>query len=129
MRQTLLLTTALSAVLLLGGARSEVCSGQQADQGRDIVLAQASGTNLGTPQTQPRPGGGVDAGPGAPTPAAPGALGDRAEGRGAPPPGSATPTPSGDATTGSNVAPSGAIRPGSQPEAGGTGGGQSGKGP
>jgi hypothetical protein len=89
------------------------------------VAAQTSGTNLGTPQTQPMPGGGVDRGPGAPT----SALSDRVDpGLGAPAPGSATPSATGDATSGSNVAPSGAIRPGSKPGGDGTGGNSSASG-
>src|SRR5690348_10204971 len=125
MRHTYLLTTALGAVLFLGGGPAHAdCLDHQAGDHSRLTLAQASGTNLGTPQMQPRPGGGVDAGPGAPTPALRGAPGSSlAEPRGAPSPGAGTAAPGGDATTGSNLAPSGAIRPGSQPEGGGTHGG------
>lgn len=83
-------------------------------------IAQVPGTNLGTPQTQPQPGGGVAAGPGALTSAAPLAPGSsRVEDRGAPPAGAGAATPGGPGT--SNQAPSGAIRPGTS-SPGGTGG-------
>lgn len=92
---------------------------------QDNAQAQASGTNLGTPQTQPMPGGGVDRGPGAPT----NALNDIPQaGRGAPSPGTAAPTPNGSSTGGSNLAPSGAVRPGSTPGGTGTGGNSGGSG-
>lgn len=116
MRRTLLCTSVLGAALLLG------VQGHAAD----LVLAQASGTNLGTPQTQPMPGGGVNTGPGAATSALPGST--MVPGRGAPAPGSADPARSGDATSGSNVAPGGAIRPGSKPGGEGTGGNTGGSG-
>jgi hypothetical protein len=82
--------------------------------------AQVPGTNLGTPQTQPQPGGGVASGPGAPTPANPGATGSSTVApRGAPPAGGGAAVPGGDPSS-STVAPSGAIRPGS-PGTDGTG--------
>lgn len=112
MRHTLLLTAALGTILLLGSGAS------RAD---DLILAQASGTNLGTPQTQPQPGGGVSAGPGAPTSASPSA--GPTAGRGAPSPGSGTATPGGDASS-STLTPGGAIRPGTA-SPGGTGGSSS----
>ena len=112
MRPTIVLTAALTAGLLLGVEND--------------ALAQASGTNLGTPQTQLMPSGGVDRGPGAPTSAA--QSSSMPPGRGAPAPGSATPSRSGDATGGSNLAPGGAIRPGSKPGGEGTGGNTGGSG-
>jgi hypothetical protein len=95
----------------------------------DLILAQTTprtdrSGNLGTPQTQPQPGGGVGAGPGAPGSASPSASAQ--PGRGAPPPGSATATPGGGGTSGGNVTPGGAIRPGSPGGGTGTGGGSGG---
>lgn len=84
--------------------------------------AQVPGTNLGTTQSQPQPGGGVATGPGAPTSAERGAPGSSVVApRGAPPPGGGAAVGGGDPTN-STLAPSGAIRPGS-PATGGTGGG------
>src|SRR3954469_11376263 len=105
-----ILVTAVLGVTLLPVAPSEA---------RDLILAQSSGTNLGSPRTQPLPGGGVDAGPGAPTATLPGVPPGP---RGAPEPGAATPSPGGAATSGSNLAPTGAIRPGSGTAGEGTGG-------
>ena len=50
MKHKLLLAATLGAILSSGG----------------LAFAQVPNTNLGTPQTQPQPGGGVSAGPGAP---------------------------------------------------------------
>jgi hypothetical protein len=116
MRRTLLLTAAFGAALLSGAAAQA-----QAPQG---------GTGLGTPMTQPQPGGGVATGPGAPTsvqPAAPGSAptGAATQGRGPPPPGSATPPPQGSVTGSSQLGPTGAIVPGAQGAEPGTGGSQS----
>ena len=79
------------------------------------------------PGTLPQAGGGVSAGPGAPTSATqldpttvPVSPTD--PGRGAPAPGSATPSPLGAGTSGSNITSGGAIRPGSAPGGEGTGG-------
>lgn len=83
--------------------------------------AQVPGTNLGTPQTQPQPGGGVSSGPGAPTSATRGVAGsDMVAPRGAPPAGGGAPMPGGDTGTGApSLTPGGAIQPGS-PATGGT---------
>ena len=87
--------------------------------------AQVPGTNLGTPQTQPQPGGGVAAGPGAPTSAdrmAPGTSMDQS--RGAPPAGSGTATRGSDTGTNSpTLTPGGAITPGSPTTRGSNSGG------
>jgi hypothetical protein len=137
MHRTPLITAAFGAALLLGAAAGVA---GPADQNTGTVLAQAQqttpqgtpsqGTNLGTPMTQPQPGGGVAAGPGAPTSAAPAAPGSApadaaTQGRGAPQPGSAAAPPQGRATGSSQLGPTGAIRPGSQGGEPGTGGSQS----
>ena len=79
--------------------------------------AQVPNTNLGTPQTQPQPGGGVAAGPGAPTSAtqaAPASGMDQS--RGAPPAGGGSAATGGNTGTGSpSLTPGGAITPG-QPD-------------
>jgi hypothetical protein len=127
MRYTLLASAALGLAVSFGGS----------------AFAQVPGTNLGTTETQPRPGGGVAAGPGAPTSAAPlipgggsaaapsggtptpggGAGSAPVERRGPPPGGSGTAAPGGDPGT-STLAPTGAIRPGTSAP-GGTGGSSS----
>lgn len=87
--------------------------------------AQVPGTNLGTPQTQPQPGGGVAAGPGAPTSAdrmAPGNSMDPS--RGAPPAGGGAATTGGNTGTNSpSLTPGGAITPGSPTTRGSNSGG------
>jgi hypothetical protein len=87
--------------------------------------AQVPGTNLGTPQTQPQPGGGVAVGPGAPTSAtrmAPGNSVDQS--RGAPPAGSGTAVIGGGTGTGSpTLTPGGAITPGTPATRGSNSGG------
>jgi hypothetical protein len=108
-RRPFALAAAVGMTLLLGGT---------AALAGDLVFAQAAGTNLGTPQTQPQPGGGVSSGGGAPTSAAP--SGGTPSGRGAPAAGSAAPTRGGDASN-STLTPGGAIRPGTTAP-GGTGG-------
>jgi hypothetical protein len=120
MRRTLLLTAAFGAALLSGAAA-------QAQGTASPGAAPQGGTSLGTPMTQPQPGGGVATGPGAPTsavPAAPGSApaGTATQGRGPPPPGSATPPPQGSS---SQLGPTGAIQPGAQGGESGTGGSQS----
>ena len=137
MRRPLPLTAAFGAALLLSTSAG-------------VALAQAPGTNLGTPMTQPQPGGSVATGAGAPTsalpsaegpvqgrgapvggaptaalPAAPGsaaAVDAATQGRGPPPPGTATPAPQGTAAGSSQLGPTGAITPGAQGGAAGTGG-------
>jgi hypothetical protein len=131
MRRKMLLAATCGAILSSGG----------------LALAQVPGTNLGTPQTQPQPGGGVSAGPGAPTSALesagtrrrqaerraprrqgaaenrgmqPARGGSLAENRGPPPPGGAGAVTGGAPSSG-QLAPSGAIRPGTA-SPGGTGG-------
>ena len=89
-----------------------------------VASAQVPGTNLGTTQTQPQPGGGVAAGPGAPTSAtrlAPGG-GSPVEMRGAPPAGAGAAVAGGPGT--GATTPNGAIRPGTS-SPGGTGGSSS----
>lgn len=110
MAYRVLLGAALGAAVLLSSA---------APRAAEVVLAQAAGTNLGTPQTQPQPGGGVSAGVGAPTSASP--SGGTPPGRGAPEAGSGVAAPGGD-TSSSTLTPGGAIRPGTA-SPGGTGGG------
>ena len=118
MRRTFLLTAAAGAALLSCAPRT---------------TPQATGPqrgSLGTPMTQPQPGGGVATGPGAPTsalPAAPGSAptGAATQGRGPPQPGSATPPPQGSVTGSSQLGPTGAIVPGAQGGEPGTGGSQS----
>ncbi len=122
MRRTLLLTTAFCAALLSGAAAQA--------QGTTPQATNPRGTNLGTPMTQPQPGGGVSTGAGAPTSALPSAGGagpvDAAtQGRGPPQPGSATPPPQGGVTGSSQLSPTGAIVPGAQGGEPGTGGSQS----
>lgn len=108
-RRSFALAAAVGMTLLLGA---------NASHAGDVILAQAAGTNLGTPQTQPQPGGGVSSGVGAPTSAAPSA--GAPSGRGAPAAGSGAPTRGGDASN-STLTPGGAIRPGTTAP-GGTGG-------
>ena len=124
MPRTLLLTTAAGAVLLLGIMPSVA---GQPDRGPGVILAQAPGTNLGTPPMQPAPGGSVAAGPGAPTSAATAVPSPGAPdvGRGPPPPGSASPLPGGSVTGSSQLGPTGAVIPGAEGAGGGTGGSQS----
>jgi hypothetical protein len=137
MRRTLHLTGAVGAALLSGAMAGFA---GPTDQDPGTVLAQAQGTppqattpqgtDLGTPMTQPQPGGGVATGAGAPTSALPSAGGpapaDAAtQGRGPPPPGSAAaPPPQGSVTGSSQLGPTGAIRPGAQGGEAGTGGSQ-----
>jgi hypothetical protein len=109
MRRPFALAAAVGMTLLLGGTTAHAS---------DMVLAQAAGTNFGTPQTQPQPGGGVSSGVGAPTSAAP--SGGTPAGRGAPAAGSSASTRGGDASN-STLTPGGAIRPGTTAP-GGTGG-------
>jgi hypothetical protein len=147
MRRTILLTTAFSAVLLSGVAA-------QAQGTAAPGTVPQGGTSLGTPLTQPQPGGSVATGAGAPTsalpsaegplqgrgapapaggapisalPAAPGSApaGAAMQGRGPPPPGSGTPVPQGTVTDSSQLGPTGAIVPGAQGGEAGTGGGAS----
>jgi len=123
MRRTLLLTTAFSAAFL-SGAAAQV-------QGTAPQATNPQGTNLGTPLTQPQPGGSVGAG--APTSALPSAGGSgpvdaATQGRGPPLPGSATPVPQGGVTGGSQIGPNRAIVPGSEGGEPGTGGSQSNSG-
>jgi hypothetical protein len=132
MRRTLHLTAAVGAALLSGATAGFA---GPTDQNPGTVLAQApgtapQGTNLGTPMTQPQPGGSVATGAGAPTSALPSAGGpppaDAAtQGRGPPQPGSATPQPHGSVTGSSQLGPTGAIVPGAQGGESGTGGSQS----
>ena len=127
MHRTPLLIATFGAALLSSTA---ACFAGPADQNSGTVLAQAQGTNPGTPMTQPQPGGGVATGPGAPTsalPAAPGSAptGAATQGRGPPQPGSATPPPQGSVTGSSQLGPTGAIVPGAQGGEPGTGGSQS----
>ena len=90
-----------------------------------VAQAQVPGTNLGTPQTQPQPGGGVAAGPGAPTSATQAAPGNSMDpSRGAPPAGGGTAAPGGDTSTGSpTLTPGGAITPGTPATRGSNSGG------
>ncbi len=118
MRRTLLLTAAAGAALLSCAPRStpQATSPQRG--------------NLGTPMTQPQPGGSVAAGPGAPTsalPAAPGSVpADAAtQRRGPPSPGSATAPRQGSVTGSSQLGPTGAVVPGAEGAGPGTGGSQS----
>jgi hypothetical protein len=117
MHRKMLLAATCGAILSSGG----------------LALAQVPGTNLGTRQTQPQPGGGVSAGPGAPTSALESAGTRRrqaerraprrqgaAENRGPLPPGGAGAVTGGDPSSG-QLAPNGAIRPGTA-SPGGTGG-------
>ena len=123
------------------------------------ALAQATGDGrtdtrpalppVNQPGTLPEPGGGVSAGPGAPSSATqldrttvpvgpavrsgntvtvPLATAPTDPGRGAPAPGSATPSPLGSSTGGSSITSGGAIRPGSTPGGEGTGGNTGGSG-
>jgi len=121
MRRAFFLTAALGAALL-------PCA--------SIGLAQSQGTNLGTPRTQPQPGGSAATGPGAPTSALPSAGG--AAGTSAPalpsaggmgPVDAATqgrgPPPLGSVTGSSQIGPTGAITPGAEGAEPGTGGSQS----
>ena len=122
MRRTLLLTTAFCAALLSGAAAQTQETAPQA--------TSPQGTNLGTPMTQPQPGGGVATGAGAPTSALPSVGGpapvDAAtQGRGPPPPGTANAAPQGTAAGNSQLGPTGAIVPGAQGGESGTGGSQS----
>ena len=119
MRRTFLLAAAAGAALLS-------CA--------PGTTPQATGpqrTNLGTPMTQPQPGGGVATGPGAPTSALPAAPppapagAAAAQRRGPPPPGSATAPRQGSVTGSSQLGPTEAIRPGAQGGEPGTGGSQS----
>jgi len=117
MQKSLVLTATLGAVLLFSSGASRAS---------DVVLAQASGTNLGTPQSQPQPGGGVDRGVGAPTsasPALPGRDNSPVERRGPPAPGSGSASPGGDGSSSGTLTPGGAIRPGAAGTGSGTGGG------
>ena len=118
MRRPLLLTAAAGAALLscAPGTTPQATNSQRG--------------NLGTPMTQPQPGGGVAAGVGAPTsalPAAPGSVpADAAtQRRGPPTPGSATPPQQGSVTGSSQLGPTGAIVPGAGGAGPGTGGSQS----
>ena len=137
MPRTLHLTAAVGAALLSGATAGFA---GPTGQGPGTVLAQAQGTtpqattpqgtNLGTPMTQPQPGGSVGTGAGAPTSALPSAGGpppaDAAtQGRGPPQPGSGTPQPQGSVTGSSQLGPTGAIVPGAQGGEPGTGGSQS----
>ena len=117
MRRTLLFTAAAGAALLSCAPRTtpQATSPQRG--------------NLGTPMTQPQPGGGVSAGSGAPTsalPAAPGPAltGVPAQRRGPPSPGSAAPPRQGGVTGSSQLGATGAVRPGAQGAQPGTGGSQ-----
>lgn len=114
-----------------------------------FASAQAPGTNLGAPQTQPQPGGGVNAGRGAPTSALdsagtrrrqterqaprrrdqaaesrrgvePAGAGGRVQDRGPPPAGGAGAATGGDPSSG-QLGLNGAIRPGTSSPTG-TGG-------
>ena len=140
MRRTPLAAAAFCAAgaALLSGATASFAG--PADQRPVTLLAQAQGTtpqattppqgtNLGTPLTQPQPGGSVGAGAGAPTSALPSTGGpaavDATQGRGPPQPGSATAPPGGSVTGSSQLAPTGAIVPGAQGGEAGTGGGAS----
>ena len=135
MRRTLHLTAAVGAALLSGATAGFA---GPTDQYPGTVLAQAQGTtpqgtNLGTPMTQPQPGGSVATGAGAPTSALPSAGGSgpvdaATQGRGPPLPGSATPPPQGGVTGGSQIGPNRAIVPGSEGAEPGTGGSQSNSG-
>ena len=106
-RITLLLSIALGALLLVSGG----------------VSAQAAGTNLGTPRSQPQPGGGLAVGHAAPPSASPNTApttdASAMHDRGSPRAGE------GAAMKGayvySNLTPGGAIRPGTSTP-GGTGG-------
>ena len=125
MRRTLLLTAAFGAALLPCAT-----AGLAQTQGTTPQAVSPQGTNLGTPLTQPQPGGSVAAGAGAPTSALPSAGGSApvdaaAQGRGPPPPGSGTPVPQGSVTGSSQIGPTGAIVPGAQGGEPGTGGSQS----
>jgi hypothetical protein len=130
-RKSLLIVTFGAALL----SSTAACFAGPADQNPGTVLAQAQGTtpqgtNLGSPMTQPQPGGGVSTGPGAPTSALPAAPGSAptdtaTQGRGPPNPGSATPPPQGSVTGSSQLGPTGAIVPGAQGGESGTGGSQS----
>lgn len=108
-RKSSLLSAAFGAMLTLGGG----------------AFAQVPGTNLGTPQSQPQPGGGVAVGSGAPTSAspnvapAPSDAGASMTGRGPPAAGGGSSTMGGDGNA--NLTPGGAIRPGTS-SPGGTGG-------
>jgi hypothetical protein len=88
-----------------------------------LVEAQAQDNrgNFGTPQTQPQPGGGVTAGPGAPTSAVP--ASPVMPGRGAPTPGSVGGGQGGAGTGGPMVTGNGAITPGNPAQDGRSGGG------
>ena len=126
MRRTLLLGAAFGAALLLPCATA----GLAQTQGTAPQATSPQGTSLGTPMTQPQPGGGVATGAGAPTSALPSAGGpapvDAAtQGRGPPQPGSATSPPQGSVTGSSQLGPTGAIVPGAQGGEPGTGGSQS----
>lgn len=107
-RKSLLMSAAFGAMLMIGGG----------------TFAQVPGTNLGTPQSQPQPGGGVATGPGAPTSATrsvtpmPSDAGSSV-GRGPPAAGGGTATMGSDGNA--NLTPGGAIRPGTS-SPGGTGG-------
>ena len=129
MRRTLLLTTALGVALLSGATASLA----QTTQGTAPQATSPQGPNLGTPMTQPQPGGSVGAGAGAPTSALPstggsGPVDAATQGRGPPLPGSATSPPQGGVTGGSQLGPNRAIVPGSEGGEPGTGGSQSNSG-
>jgi hypothetical protein len=125
MRRILLLTAAFGAALLPCAT-----AGLAQVQGTTPQATSPQGTNLGTPLTQPQPGGGVAAGAGAPTSALPSAGGSApmdaaTQGRGPPPPGSSTPVPQGNVAGSSQIGPTGAITPGAGGAEPGTGGSQS----
>ena len=129
MHRTLLLTSAFGAALLSGATASLA----QTTQGTAPQATSPQGPNLGTPMTQPQPGGSVGTGAGAPTSALPSAGGSgpvdaATQGRGPPQPGSATAPPQGSVTGSGQLAPTGAIVPGAQGGEPGTGGSQSNSG-
>ena len=96
MRRILFASTAMAAMLTAGLAVAQTSPSQP------MPGPNARGT-------LPQPGGGVNAGPGAPTSAADSAM---PGGRGAPPAGSSSPSGLGSGTGGSALTPGGAIRPG-----------------
>lgn len=130
MRRTLTVTAAVGAALLSGATAASAQAPAAAPQ-----ATNPQGTDLGTPMTQPQPGGSVLTGAGAPTSALPSAGGgpgqaDAAtQGRGPPIPGGANPPPLGSVTGSSQIGPTGAIIPGAEGAEAGTGGSQTNSNP
>ncbi len=133
MRRTSFLTAAAIGAALLSGADPGTALAQA--QGTAPQGTPSQGTNLGTPMTQPQPGGSVATGAGAPTSALPLAGGGAGQadaatqGRGPPVPGSANPPPLGSVTGSSQIGPTGAIVPGAEGAEAGTGGSQTNSNP